>query len=133
MVKFTALLLSLALCGCATTRGNAELTWQAMNVVDLGQTLHIANGVDCYHERNPLTRTLIGRHPSEGAVIGVMVGYSALHFGVSKFLEHQTKTTGRQFWKVMEGAWHVVSLTTKANTVKDNHDIGLTPFGRGCN
>ena len=123
--------LTLSSFGCTTVRGNAELAWQTLNVVDAGQTQHIASAPACYQEADPLSVLLMGKHPSNGEAAGVFVLYAAGHLVVSKALEKKAES-GSRSWKAAEIAWHVLSLVTKTAYVAHNHKLGLRPFGKGC-
>ena len=52
-----------------------EVAWQAIHIVDWGQTLSIADNPDEYKEYNPL----IGKHPSRGRVNIVMLAGAVVH------------------------------------------------------
>jgi hypothetical protein len=114
----------------------AEAVWQAMHVIDMGQTLHIAKEPTCYREANPLTVSLIGEHPSEKEVIAVGILYAALYRWGSEFLERKDtlNENGNHHtpWVIAKYAFHTVGILTKGYTIANNHSIGLKPFGSGC-
>lgn len=146
------------LSGCAANRGSmsAQVAWQAMNVVDMGQTVHIARSKRtdkqmaawfnqgmtanryCFEEVNPLTRALIGKHPSEAEVIGSSLLWAAGHALVSRWLDRRTDAAfasdspNRGAWYVGRIAFHGVMLGSKAWQIGHNNSIGLKPFGQGC-
>lgn len=133
----------------------AEYTWQALNVIDYGQTMHLANSErtdaqmaewerrnytverSCYQESNFLTKALIGEHPSEASVALSSIAFALAHYYVSAWLE--SKDTLNEAgahnspWVLANWAWHGVGLATKAFTVASNHSIGLRVGGKGCN
>lgn len=98
-----------------------EAAWQALHAVDTAQTLHVARSPECYYERAPLTRALVGAHPSEAEVAAVMLGYALLH---------------RYLTEHLEGRWlrvyQATSFISTARNVVRNHNIGLRPLGAGC-
>lgn len=133
---------------------SAEYAWQALNVVDYGQTVHVSNSkrtdaqmdtwqrrnftVDrhCYEEANPATRALIGARPSQSSVALSSLAYALGHYYVSTWLER--RDTLNEFgehnspWYIANVVWHTVGLATKAVTVVNNHSIGLRVGGSGC-
>lgn len=111
------------LSGCAGMSPRAtEAAWQALHAVDAAQSIHIAREPECFHENAPLTRAIIGKHPSEAEVAAVMVGYSFLHAYLTDRLEGRWLRT-----------YQFVSFAATARNVVRNHQIGLRPFGSGCN
>lgn len=132
----------------------AEYTWQALNVIDMAQTLHIAqarrtdaqmaaqtaNGLManryCYDEADPLTRAMIGEHPSQRNVVLSSIAYALVHYGVSAWLEHKDKVRedGTHYtpWVLAARAWHGIGLGWKGATVYNNWNIGLRIGGSGC-
>lgn len=149
------------LAGCSvlpTNRasGIAEGAWQAMNVIDTGQTMHIAKSrrTDaqmaawaardftaeryCYEEANFLTRAVIGKHPSSGEAAAMGLAWAWGHARVTSWLDDRTErafdreSPSRGAWYVGRIAWHGVSLVTKAWQINRNNNIGLKPFASGC-
>lgn len=111
----------------------SETAWHGLNVVDTLQTLHIANSPECYSESNPLTRSLIGEHPSKGEVIAVGVAYSLVHHLTATWLERKAREHGTQSgWHDVRNGWHIFMLMTKGFSVGRNHAMGLRPDGHGC-
>jgi hypothetical protein len=131
-MRYLILLIVSQLIGCNTIRGNTELVWQAGNIVDLGQTIHMASAPKCFKEINPVTRTIIGEHPSTGEVVGIFIVYGAGHALISKAIQERVEETNKKSWKALEVIWHALSLGTKGNTIKDNHAEGLRPFSDEC-
>lgn len=116
------LLLALSLSGCALT---PEQTWQAIHLIDTGQTLHIARAPECYYENAPLTRAIIGKHPNEAEVAAIMITYSLLHDYISDRLRERENLAWLR-------AFQVVTILNSGRNVIHNHQIGLRPFGSGC-
>jgi hypothetical protein len=118
----------LALAGCANLSPamRSEIAWQAMNAVDTGQTVTIARQPAAFHEADPLTSRIVGEHPREGSVYGVMLGYAVLHAGVSLWLDRMDPGAGG--WHKANIAWHAISIGSKGAVVVHNFAIGLTPW-----
>ena len=121
---------ALALSGCASM-GPAEITWQSLHAIDTHQTLEIARNPDCFREADPLTRALVGSHPSEAEAAAVMVAYSLGHYAVSRWLDVRADAApyGSR-WKDARALWHVVGIVTKGAVVLHNNSIGLGPVNR---
>jgi len=131
-----------------------EAVWHAENIVDMGQTMHIASSQRtdaqlqawtdrgftadryCYEEANFMTRPLIGKHPSRSEVALSSVAWSLLYRGVSEFLAR--KDTSNEYgernspWYIARWSWHLGMLGAKTWQIGHNSDIGLKPFGTGC-
>lgn len=114
----------------------AEITWHAMNIIDMGQTLNIARRPDCYTEHNFLTRALIGEHPSTQSVIISSVAFSLVYRAASQFIEehdHINEDGNHDTpWVLAKYSLNVLGLLTKGTTVFNNYKIGLKPFGSEC-
>jgi len=115
---------------------DAEKVWHVMNVIDTAQTINIARAPECYKESNPLTRALIGEHPSTGNVIAIGVLYSVLYRAANQYIEdHNIINSDGYFdtgWGYAKLGLDVLGLATKGFTIGHNHTIGLRPFGSGC-
>jgi hypothetical protein len=111
----------------------AETTWHALNVLDTAQTLHVAAAPECYHEADPLTRTIIGKHPGKGEVAAIGAAYSlAVHY-IGKWLKRKADDGGPDSgWNEARAGFHILAIGSKLVTVSRNHAIGLRPFGSGC-
>lgn len=115
--------------GCATTAGNEEIAWQVANVIDTGQTETIAREPDRWREMDPVTRNLIGSHPSEKSVYLCMAGYAVLHVGVSALLEHEVETHGESsLWPKILNAWEFTTLSAKGFEIGNNERQGISPW-----
>ena len=116
-----ALVAAALLGGCAGAPIRYEAAWQALHLVDLGQTVHIARTPSCYYEAMPVTRDLIGRHPSSGEAVLLMLAYSGLHWYLDERLEGPWRT-----------GFRVATMAITVRNVVHNAGIGLRPFGAGC-
>ena len=135
MRRLLVTLAALAMTGCAGMP-RAEYGWQALHAVDTYQTMSIAENPECWRENDPLTKRLIGEHPSTAEVAAVMLAYSVGHAYVSKWLEEETDeafatdSSSRGAWYIARGAWHVVGIATKLAVVVNNDQIGLGPVNK---
>jgi len=68
----------------------AEVSWQALNVIDSVQTIKIAKNPDEFYERN----FLYGRHPSVGRVVALKAGSAILH----PIITHYLPEDWRKYW-----------------------------------
>ena len=96
-----------------------EVAWQAIHIVDWGQTLDIADNPDRYHEINPI----IGRHPSRGRVNMYMGASALLHPLVTYMLPEEAEILGFEFnprW-----VWLGGTIATSGACVINNQSIGL--------
>jgi len=110
----------------------AEGAWQSLNVIDMGQSLNIANSPTCFHETNPLTSALIGKHPSDSGVIITSIAYAIGYRMISQYLENKdTLDENGEYtgWHDVYNIFQGTMLVTKAYTVWNNNNIGLRPFG----
>jgi hypothetical protein len=111
----------------------AEGAWQTLNVLDSMQTIHIANAPECYSEGNPVTRALVGEHPSKEKVIAVGIVYGLAHYGISKWLERKENEQGQTSgWRTLRITWHIAGLINKGFSTTRNHSLGLRPLGSEC-
>lgn len=92
----------------------SELSYQSLHLIDTLQTLDIARQPGHY-ETNPV----LGRHPSDRAVLAYMAGEALLHVVVSDQLARHDAPA----W--MRAAWHVTSVSMAGNTVRANAQLGL--------
>jgi len=58
-----------------------EVVYQMLNILDAAQTASCMRKPNC-HERNPI----LGKRPSDAAVIGFKTGIGVLHYGASRWL-----------------------------------------------
>ncbi len=128
MIKFILVLAALSLAGgCANLPKDpywqAEAGWQTIHAIDVLQTINGPARDDCFEEGNSITKSIIGKKPKPGEVVAWGVATGAAHWGVSKLLE---KYNARPWVKT---AWQSVSIVVVADTVVDNHRIGIRPWG----
>jgi uncharacterized membrane protein len=158
MKTFLLCVAAVLMTACATTPGTrtAQTAWQAMNVIDMGQTLHIARSartdeqmaawaakdftVDryCYQEVNPITRAIIGKHPSQKEAVISSALWAIGHAVATRWLDKRTEqafateSPNRGAWYVGRISFHAFTLGTKAWQINHNNNFGIKPFGRGC-
>jgi hypothetical protein len=102
-MKAAFLILALTVAtGCTALQRPEELAWQGLHVVDMAQTVDGMRD-SCVQESNPLTRAMIGEHPSTGRIVGYGIASSAVHAGVSDLL----LTNG---WSKTYKVWQAVSI-----------------------
>lgn len=124
-MKRTILLTAILAAGCSSM-SPAERTWQSLHLVDTLQTVQLARHSECYREANPLTRAIIGRHPSGAEVVAWGIAFGIAHNAVSRRLEERGPR-----WALR--AWNWTRITAKGATVASNARAGLGPFGaEGC-
>ena len=127
MRGFVLCVIVVVLTGCShykptpLTKGQivGEVAWQAIHVIDWGQTLRIADNPDQYHEKNPI----LGRHPSRGRVNTYMLAGAILHPVVTWLLPEEAEVFGFEFnprW-----VWLGGTIATSGICVVNNHSIGL--------
>ena len=113
---------ALLLAGCATWSTEtkySEGAWQALHAADVAQTLQIARNPDCFYEKDPVTSRLIGKHPSQGAVLAWGAGTAAAHAIVT----HELEKHDAPRW--VRRTWQAVTIGGKAQVVGANWSIGL--------
>lgn len=87
-----------------------ELTFDALLVVDWGQTRRVAENPQKYTENN----AILGPHPSVGQVDTYMISMFFLHFMVSYLLPEDWRAT-----------WQMVSIGVEGSVVAVNISYGL--------
>jgi hypothetical protein len=113
----------LLLCGAGCeSLSRQEIAWQTLHAVDVAQTLDAARD-PCYQESAWLTRQLIGRQPSDGAVLAWGAGTAVLHAWISQELEERDAPG----WLRM--AWDLGTLGQTAYAVGSNHTTGIRLLG----
>jgi hypothetical protein len=123
----TTILLALGGCTTLTTTNKAEIAWQALNVVDTGQTLTVARNSKRWCESDPVTIHLVGQYPSEKSVLVTMAAFAIVHFAVTRFMDD--RDTGAGPWHTANIIWQTATLTAKSFTVGRNFTVGIRPFG----
>lgn len=130
-MKLIVAVSALALCACSLTPSErAQATWHTLNLIDMGQTDHLARAPDCYSEGNPITKALIGEHPQRAEAAAVGIAYAAGYHFVSRWLDEKVEERPRM--RYLRTAWHVLSIGTKAAIVARNHDHGLRVGSASC-
>ena len=121
-VRFALYATLAVLTGCAASP--SEKVWQTLHLVDVAQTVNGAAGDSCYHERNPITRRVIGRQPSTETVLlwGVTVG--VLHYAADRWLT-SSGHADKKWVQILRG----LDIGVKGFTIGRNHGIGVRPFG----
>lgn len=122
------LVMFLLLCGCAGLRPQTaatEAAWQALNVVDAGQTVTIGRQPSTYRET--WAPDTLGREPQSARVYAVMGAYAIAHFAITSLLDD--KDPGYGSWHVLSLVWQSVTLVSKGYNVGHNYSVGLRPWG----
>lgn len=121
------ILLTLALSGCASdmSRGTlaSETAWQALNIIDAGQTVTTARNPTRFAEARLPTRLIIGDHPSEGGVYATMAAYGVIHYAVTWLLDSRDDGNSK-LWHVANVAWQSLTLVDKTYDVVGNFSRG---------
>jgi hypothetical protein len=133
----TLLVCTMALCSGCGSMPLHEQAFHTMNVIDTGQTIHIAREPSCYREVGFPTAQLHGDHPSEGEVYATMAAYSLAYHYARKWLDRKVAESepGSQeqgWWAVGRATLFGAVLIGKAATIANNADIELQPWGRVC-
>jgi hypothetical protein len=106
------------LSGCTALETDESRAWLALHAVDTIQTYHAAQEPACYEEKDGLTRSLIGRHPSDGEVIAWSIGMAGVHLGVTEYL---LRTDHPKLAK----AWQYVRIGVTLDAVSNNYRAGI--------
>lgn len=99
-----------------------ESGWQALNLVDLAQTVKIARNPAQYQEVGQVG-IFTGPHPSEAQAIGYVVAFAVVHYGVTRGLENLINENPD--YRVLQRVWQYVGGAYKAGLVINNRNIGL--------
>jgi hypothetical protein len=114
--------------GCATVAGNQEIAWQALNVVDAGQTATIARRPDQFMEVDPIARATIGTHPKERDVYLYMAATAVAHLGVSCALQSLDEHHPGAGWGTALSVWESGTLAVKGYYIGKNYRYGIKPW-----
>lgn len=111
--------------GCALSpeARNTEIAYQALNVIDTGQTISTARNPNVYSEADPITRSIIGAHPTTAHVYEAMAAIAILHAGVTFWLDSHDQGDGP--WHTASLLWQAISLTDKAVIVIRNATLPI--------
>ena len=77
--------------------------------IDMLQTLEIANN-DAYYETNPI----LGKHPSETAVVTYFIARGFAHYHVTKMIPQKYRNI-----------WHGYNVIYNYDVIRDNHELGI--------
>lgn len=114
--------------GCASfsknveKMGDVERAWHVLHLIDTAQTLNMI-GDPCYKETDPLTRRLIGSNPNTEEVLAWSIATGYGHWWVSRKLERMEAP------KWIQRSWQATTFVYATDTVYNNHDIGIRPWG----
>lgn len=128
-VGMVILIASCALSGCATVSGTQEIAWQTLNVVDAGQTSTIARNPAKWMEVDPITRPMIGEHPTEKNVYLTMAAYAVVHVAVYSAFTRLDECYPDGYWGKALTVWESLTLTQKGFEVFRNNKYGIKPWG----
>ena len=100
-----------AMAGATWTREDVwlESAWQALNVIDWGQTRYVSESAD-YQEVNPI----LGRDPTRRSVDVFFVAAAALHWAISDRVDAHDRLR-----------WQWISLGAKGAGVWRNWAVGV--------
>jgi len=98
-----------------------EVLFQALHVVDLGQTLDIKHHPDIQETNmsNGGSSDVIGHHPNDAKVVGWMITEAMVHFVVTDYLIRSDAP------KWMVHGWEAVTIGVQAGVVHNNFSLGL--------
>lgn len=117
-----SLILCLLFCsGCSEMQSLQQpetKAWLALHAVDTLQTFDIAHDSHCYQERDGITRSLIGAHPSDGEVAAWSLASAGLHLGVTELLL-------RHEHPMLAKAWQYLRIGITADAVASNYRFGI--------
>jgi len=101
-----------------------EAVWQAMNVVDMLQTIEIAKNPTCYQEVGTLSMLYGNRISKKDAVIGSAI-FGVLHYAATRGIE--SLIDRNPDYRVLQRVWQYTGYGWKGHTLYKNHEIGLRP------
>lgn len=122
----------------ATTGGrNAELSWQAIHLIDTAQTITIARSPNCLYERDPVAAAVYGsKNPSVGRVVITNAAMGALHWAAGSWLDRHAEyalhrdTGSAGAWYIARGGYYALSLLGSGAAVVGNVRLGVRPLAR---
>lgn len=125
-----SLMLLIVISGCALS-GCAELpshwsseskieegVYQAVHVIDAGQTLYIASRPESWREAGS-GNAIIGSHPNQTEVYEWWAATAYVHAFVASVMECDNAPV----W--MRRTWQVVTIVDAAAAVRHNHNVGI--------
>lgn len=123
-MKYLFLVIVFMLGGCASFNDipKEELLWQGLHIIDTAQTINGPASDPCYTEVNPLTKKVIGHHPSKEGTYTTMIAFAGLHYLISDWL----KDNGPKWAYV---GWQSVTLGATLATLHRNDRKGVKLYG----
>ena len=113
------LLLSLTLILWLSTANSEELSkaekvgalaFQAVNFIDMMQTIEIVQHSDLYYETNPI----LGKHPRQNEVITYFMIRGAMHYHITKWLPEKFRIP-----------WLTITVLPQIPIIEHNHNLGI--------
>ena len=103
--------------GCSNV-STWEYSWQAMHLIDVAQTYHaIGEHPHCFEELDPLTKNVMGKHPSKSDILQWGIASSIVHIFLGKWVDKKFKKSGKYI--------RSVDTAYKLGTIVGNHSRGL--------
>lgn len=110
-------ILMLALSGCAAMERPSEQAWMVAHSLDVAQTMTYRDD-PCLEERDPFTRTMIGREPTEKAALAWGIVGAIAHVAITQFLiDHGHDKAA--------SAWGWVTFAQKGRLLVRGHSMGV--------
>lgn len=94
----------------------AEIAYQVLALIDMGQTLDIAENPDKFHEMNSLE---FPSHPSKGRVIATFTLGSMIHYGVTYAMVNAGASS------TAVNIWEAATIGLEVTCIAHNYHIGL--------
>lgn len=128
MGKYAQVILIILITGCGWSQDTIirEVSWQGLRLIDMRQTMSIADQPERYHEINPV----IGRHPSREWVVGYFVLSGIAHIAAVHFLPNSLVIDLPLFGATEfspKRNLQVGSFAATAALIIHNESIGLDP------
>lgn len=121
-----AVLLIISLLSGCVSMDRSEYAYQALHAVDTLQTYQVSQSRCGRSEQDPVTRTLIGRHPDAGGVIAWAVGVG---YGHAWFSDYLTRHDAAPWVRSM---WNMTTIGVTTATVIENNANGIGLTGERC-
>ena len=87
-----------------------ELSFQAVNFIDMMQTLEIVQHSDKWYETNPI----LGKHPQQHEVITYFMIRGATHYHITKWLPKKFRIP-----------WLTITVLPQIPIIEHNHNLGI--------
>ena len=110
----------------STTAMVSEAAYDTLTIVDMGQTVTIARNPQIASEVGPITRNVIGSHPSTKAVYEYMASEMLLHGVVTFLLDRADPGSGP--WHTASLLWQGAGIVNEAASVTLNFSQGIDPW-----